>query len=110
MSLLQTFLHYSGHFIAPFAIGWIFWRRDWRRAGMVMLAANLIDLDHLAATPIFDPARCSIGFHPLHTGFAAVAYAAMLAVPKWWVRALGLGALWHLGVDWADCWANAAAL
>lgn len=110
MSLLQPFLHYSGHFIAPFAIGWIFWRNRWRLAGMVMLAANLIDLDHLLAVPIFDPARCSIGCHALHTLPAAAVYAAMLLVPRWWARALGLGALWHLAVDWGDCWASAAAI
>jgi hypothetical protein len=103
MSLLQPILHYSGHFIVPFGIAWLIWRADWRRNGLVMVAANLIDLDHLLATPIFDPARCSIGFHPLHTAYAAAAYAAMLLVPRWWVCALGLGALWHLAVDWGDC-------
>ena len=68
-----------------------------------MVAANLIDLDHLLASPIFDPDRCSIGFHLLHGWVAALFYAAMLLVPRWWVRALGFGALWHLAVDWGDC-------
>lgn len=68
-----------------------------------MVAANLIDLDHLLASPIFDPDRCSIGFHLLHGWVAALIYAAMVLVPRWWVRALGLGALWHLAVDWGDC-------
>ena len=101
--LLQPLLHYSGHFLAPFALSWLLWRENWKRAGLVILAANLIDLDHLLATPIFDPNRCSIGFHPLHTIYAAVIYGLMLLVPKWWVRALGLGALWHLAVDYSDC-------
>lgn len=68
-----------------------------------MIAANLIDLDHLLANPIFDPERCSIGFHPLHTAYAAVAYVLILLVPRWWARAFGLGALWHLAVDYGDC-------
>ena len=68
-----------------------------------MLAANLIDLDHLLANPIFDPERCSIGVHPLHTGHAAAVYVLMLLVPRWWARAFGLGALWHLAVDYGDC-------
>ena len=101
--LLQPLLHYSGHFLAPFALSWLLWRENWKRAGLVILAANLVDLDHLLATPIFDPNRCSIGFHPLHTIYAAALYGAMLLVPKWWVRALGLGALWHLAVDYCDC-------
>lgn len=87
----------------PFAIGWLFWRDNWKRAGAVVLAANLIDLDHLLADPIFDPDRCSIGFHLLHGWEAAVVYLLMLGVPRWWVRALGVGALWHLAVDAGDC-------
>lgn len=87
----------------PFAIGWLLWRENWKASGAVIAAANLIDLDHLLATPIFDPDRCSIGFHLLHGWEAAVAYVLMLGVPKWWVRALSLGALWHLAVDWGDC-------
>ena len=39
-----------------------------------MYAVMLIDLDHLLATPIFDPARCSIGFHPLHSYYAIGVY------------------------------------
>lgn len=68
-----------------------------------MVAANLIDLDHLLATPIFDPGRCSVGFHLLHGWEAALVYAAMFFIPHWWARAFGLGALWHLAVDAGDC-------
>lgn len=68
-----------------------------------MTAANLIDLDHLLATPMFDPERCSIGFHPLHTAYAALAYGLLLLVPRWWIRAFALGAVWHLAVDYGDC-------
>ncbi len=68
-----------------------------------MVAANLIDLDHLLADPIFDPERCSVGFHLLHGWEAGLAYLAMMLVPRWWVRALGAGAFWHLTVDYGDC-------
>jgi hypothetical protein len=67
------------------------------------LATMLIDIDHLLADPIFDPNRCSIGFHPLHTWWAALAYLALLMTPRWWARAIGLGCLWHLAVDGVDC-------
>ncbi|KUO56112.1 MAG: hypothetical protein APF78_02770 [Sphingomonadales bacterium BRH_c3] len=103
MDLLQPLLHYSGHFLVPFAFGWLLWRENWQRAGLVILAANLIDLDHLLATPMFDPDRCSIGFHLLHGWEAAIVYVLMLGAPKWWLRALGLGALWHLLIDYGDC-------
>jgi len=103
VELLQFALHYGGHFLVPFLFAAIFWRADWKRAGIVMVAANAIDLDHLLATPIFDPGRCSVGFHLLHGWEAALIYAAMLLIPRWWTRAFGLGALWHLAVDYGDC-------
>jgi hypothetical protein len=101
-------LHYGGHWIGPFLIAAVLWPGNWIKAGFVIAAANLIDLDHLLASPIFDPDRCSIGFHYLHGWEAALAYLLMLAVPfvrprLWWVRAWGLGALWHLLVDYGDC-------
>ena len=102
MGALQPILHYGGHWLAPFAIAWLIWRERWKQAGLVMIAANLIDLDHLLADPIFDPGRCSIGFHPLHTAYAGALYLVLLLIPKWWVRAFALGALWHLAVDLAD--------
>ena len=37
----------------------------------------LVDADHLLASPIFDPSRCSIGFHPLHTLPAMAVYAGL---------------------------------
>ncbi|WP_128892507.1 DUF6122 family protein [Erythrobacter sp. HKB08] len=104
MGLIQPLLHYGGHFLAPFLIAWLIWREKWQRAGLVIAATILIDLDHLLADPIFDPGRCSIGFHPLHTIYAAALYLALLAVPRWWVRAIGIGCLWHLAVDGGDCW------
>ena len=69
----------------------------------MIAAGNLIDLDHLLADPIFDPGRCSIGFHLLHGWEAALTYGLMLLIPRWWVRAFALGALWHLVIDWGDC-------
>lgn len=101
--LLQPILHYGGHWLVPFAIGWLICRDRWWQVGLVIASANLIDLDHLLANPIFDPNRCSIGFHLLHGWQAALIYVAMLFIPRWWVRALAIGALWHLAVDWGDC-------
>ncbi|NJM51733.1 MAG: hypothetical protein HC843_13420 [Sphingomonadales bacterium] len=101
--LLEPLLHYGGHWVIPFGLAWLFWRSHWRVAGLCMIAANLIDLDHLLATPIFDPNRCSIGFHPLHMLWAALSYALMLVIPSWKARAFAAGCLWHLLVDGGDC-------
>lgn len=103
MALLQLALHYGGHFLAPFVFARVAFPQRWRLAGLVMIATIVIDLDHLLADPIFDPNRCSIGFHPMHTVWAALAYAMLLFVPKWWVRAIALGCLLHLATDGADC-------
>lgn len=102
--LLISALHYAGHFLLPVLLArLIFGKENWKGATILMLAANLIDADHLLATPIFDPSRCSIGFHPLHTTYAAAAYGACLLIRSWKVKALALGALWHLTVDSFDC-------
>jgi len=68
--------------------------------GMMMLGM-VIDLDHLLATPIFDPDRCSIGFHPLHSVVPIVVYVAFLIVPK--LRWLGAGLCIHIALDALDC-------
>ena len=96
-------IHYGFHLVAPFAIAWVLWKQQWRQAGLIMVATMLIDLDHLFADPIFDPNRCSINFHPLHTGWAAGAYALLLAVPSWKWRAIAVGCFWHLATDAIDC-------
>ncbi|MEM9656727.1 MAG: DUF6122 family protein [Planctomycetota bacterium] len=97
-------LHYANHLVVPFLLGKLFWKEHWWTAGLIMVGTMAIDLDHLLADPIFDPNRCSIGFHPLHTLWAGIVYAALLAVPSWKWRAVGTGCLWHLGTDAIDCW------
>lgn len=66
-----------------------------------MLMALLIDFDHLLADPIFDPNRCSLGFHPLHGWPAASVYLLLAVFPA--SRILGVGLLLHLGLDGLDC-------
>ena len=60
-----------------------------------------IDLDHLLAIPVFDPERCSINFHPLHS-YIAIAVYFLLLMPKK-TRVLGLGLCIHILADWVDC-------
>jgi len=66
-----------------------------------MALTMIVDLDHLLANPIYDPNRCSINFHPLHTYPAILLYIIMAAFPK--SRLIGLGLLLHMGVDLTDC-------
>ncbi len=66
-----------------------------------MLATMLVDLDHLLATPIFDPGRCSINFHPLHTYWAMAGYVVLLFFRK--TRIIAVGLLFHMLTDYIDC-------
>ena len=99
----RTLLHAFLHVGMPFVFGRLFWKDRWVAAGLIMLATMVIDLDHLLAVPVFDPSRCSLGVHPLHTVWAGAAYAALLTAPPWQIRAVGLGCLWHLATDAVDC-------
>jgi hypothetical protein len=84
-------------------IAWIFFRNNWQKVYMIFLLTMLIDLDHLFATPIFDPHRCSIGFHPLHSYYAMPVYVGMLFVRKYHLREIAIGILFHLFTDTVDC-------
>lgn len=66
-----------------------------------MLLMMAVDLDHLLANPTFDPLRCSIGFHPLHSYPMIAAYLLMLALPR--LRFAALGLLIHMGIDGMEC-------
>jgi hypothetical protein len=66
-----------------------------------MLLANFIDLDHLLSNPVFDPNRCSIGFHLLHSYYAIAVYFILLFIPK--TRIIGIGLVLHILTDFVDC-------
>lgn len=100
----RTILHYSLHFLAPILLGYFFWRKDWKIASLLMIGTMAIDIDHLLATPIFDPNRCSVGFHPLHTGWAALVYLGIWFLPSWKLKAIAVGCLFHLFTDSVDCY------
>ncbi len=61
----------------------------------------LVDLDHLLADPIYDPQRCSIGFHPLHKLWFIGFYIVLTFFPK--TRLVGLGLTIHMALDSIDC-------
>ncbi len=79
----------------------MFFRKYWLKAWLIMLATMLVDLDHLLASPVYDPARCSMGFHPLHQWPAILVYALIVLVRP--LRLLGIGLLIHMLLDGLDC-------
>ena len=100
--MTQTLIHYFLHLGMPLIIAVVFFRNDYKRVYLILLATMLVDLDHLLATPIFSPNRCSINFHPLHTYYAMVGYVGLLFFIKSY-RIIGLGLLLHMLTDLNDC-------
>ena len=111
-------LHIALHFAVPLLAALAFYRSRWRQAALILIATMLVDLDHLLADPIYDPERCSIGFHPLHATPAIVFYAVLFALPLLLGRKsdapelqpaarmlhlIGLGLLIHMALDGSDC-------
>jgi hypothetical protein len=98
---LLAALHLLLHVVVPGVVAWVFFRDRWRLAWFVMVATMLVDLDHLLADPIYDPGRCSIGYHPLHTAPAIAVFAVLAVLP--WTRLVGVGLLIHMALDGLDC-------
>ena len=95
-------LHIIFHFLIPLVVAKFAYPKIWRKAWLVMSLTMLVDLDHLFAVPIYDPQRCSINFHPLHSGWMIAFYVLLLLPPK--SRLIGLGLCIHMALDWQDCW------
>jgi hypothetical protein len=96
--------HLFLHFLVPLVIAWVFFRDDCQKALLIMMLTMLVDVDHLLATPIYDPLRCSIGFHPLHQLPLVFAYIAMCFVKP--MRLIGIGLVIHMALDSIDCKVN----
>jgi len=101
MELLQPIIHYSLHLLFPGLIAFVFFREKWKQIYLIFLATMLVDLDHLLANPVFDPNRCGINFHPLHSYYAIGVYFLLLIPKK--TRIIAIGLLFHMVTDWQDC-------
>lgn len=99
---MQTIIHYFLHFGIPLLIAFIFFKKQWKTVYLIFIASMLVDLDHLLANPIFDPNRCSINFHPLHTYYAIIIYFVLLIPKK--TRILAIALLFHMFTDLIDCY------
>lgn len=99
---MQTFIHYFLHTGFPFFIAYACFRKDWKKTYLILLATMLVDIDHLAANPIFQANRCSINFHPLHTYYAMMVYVVLLFFRKPF-NIIAIGLLFHMLTDFIDC-------
>ncbi|MEZ4805186.1 MAG: DUF6122 family protein [Bacteroidia bacterium] len=99
---MQSFIHYFLHLVFPLLIAYLFFRKDWKKVYLILLATMLVDLDHLVANPIFQENRCSINFHPLHTYYAIAVYVLLLFFRRPF-NIIGLGLILHMLTDFLDC-------
>lgn len=99
--MIRPVVHLLLHVAVPVGVArWAYTER-WKIAWLIMIATMAVDLDHLLAVPVYDPNRCGIGFHPLHTAPAIAAYVALAAMAR--TRLVGLGLLIHMALDGLDC-------
>ncbi|WP_420832396.1 DUF6122 family protein [Paraflavitalea pollutisoli] len=98
---MQQIIHYFLHFGFPVFVALLIDRSRWFRIYVVLLLTMLVDLDHLLAVPVFNPCRCSIGFHPLHSYYAIGVYILLLFPRK--TRVIAIGLLLHMLTDGIDC-------
>lgn len=112
-------IHIILHFIIPILIGFTCYNNRWKFASLIMIITMAVDVDHLLADPIYDPTRCSVDFHPLHTYEAIFFYGLMFLIPLYYkkrsdakithdrleiVELAGLGLIIHMVLDAIDCW------
>ncbi|WP_018477561.1 DUF6122 family protein [Pontibacter roseus] len=93
--------HLFLHVAVPLAVAGLFFRPEFRRASLLLLAGILIDVDHVLANPIVDPDRCSVGYHLLHHYWLILVYFVLALVPK--TRLIGIGLMIHIVLDWLEC-------
>jgi hypothetical protein len=99
--MIRPVTHLLLHFIVPGIAARCAFTVQWKKAWAIMLVTMIVDLDHLLASPVFDPNRCSIGFHPMHSYPTICCYLLMTLIPK--SRIIGVGLLIHMALDGIDC-------
>ena len=100
-SMTRSTLHLILHALVPGLTARLAFPKQWKWAWLVMMLTMVIDLDHLLATPVYDPNRCGIGFHPLHSPIAIGLYCGLTLLPA--SRIVGIGLLIHIALDGIDC-------
>ncbi len=104
---MRPMIHMVLHFIVPALVARTFYFDRWRWAFLVMVSTMVVDIDHLLADPIYDPQRCGIGFHPLHSYPAIAVYLFLLVIPNLRqsnpLRLIALGLVIHMFLDGTDC-------
>ena len=97
----KNIIHIFLHFAVPGLLVAVCYRKRWWQSYLLLMLGMIIDVDHLLANPIYDPMRCSMGFHPLHTWPFVIAYIGLSLAPR--TRLVGIGLVIHMLLDTGDC-------
>jgi hypothetical protein len=89
------------HFAVPALLVVVRYRNRWWQSYLLLMLGMIVDVDHLLANPVYDPLRCSMGFHPLHTWPFVLVYIVLSLVQR--TRLIGIGLVIHMLLDTADC-------
>ena len=98
---MRAAFHILLHFLVPALVARFGYKTHRLKVWLWLLAGMLIDVDHFFAVPMYDPNRCSVGFHPLHAFPVIPLYVGLCFFKK--TRPLGLGLCIHLALDALDC-------
>lgn len=90
----RTIIHMTLHFLVPCMVAKTAWKGNWLFPFIIMALTIAVDFDHLLADPIFDPNRCGLGFHPLHSWPAIAVYLVAIFSPR--LKIVTLGPLIHM--------------
>lgn len=101
IEILRPVIHYGIHFAVPLIIAGTIYRKRFLYVAIVLTGGILIDIDHLWATPLFDPNRCSVGYHTFHQWPFIALYLLLAVWPK--TRIFGFALLIHIAADATDC-------
>ncbi|RKS56108.1 hypothetical protein BC962_1087 [Gillisia mitskevichiae] len=101
---MQSVVHYSLHFLAIGIIAYLYDKKNWNQNWLILALTMLVDIDHIFATPLFDPNRCGIGYHPLHSGIPIFIYfAGMFLIKNRVLKLIFIGLFFHMITDFIDC-------
>ena len=97
----RSIIHIILHFLVPFIVAKTAWKEQWLWPFIIMALTLVIDFDHFLAEPVFDPNRCSLGFHPLHKlachwNLSCVTFFSSFTNYCYWIAHT-------LGIDGTDC-------
>jgi len=116
----RALIHMLLHFLVPALAAKLMVKSRFLYVWSIMMSTMLVDLDHLLANPIYNPDRCSIGFHPLHSYWLLPLYLLLcffpfqsfsaqfssiqkLSTSQGIIKLLAIGLVIHMILDGIDC-------